>query len=215
MKTIKQFRIEGDKNSPLKAKLFQTEYPELYDYINDAHTKVNRFRADNMTMGCSYGMYRDLTRHILGLKPKHIIEYGPGFTTILLHKISQMVDWKMEVYSYEDDERWFNILNDNGFNPFGTMELVELEVVEKDNIYFCEYKHDLTKHKDVDYVLVDGPGIVVVDGVRRDNINVNLEVLSKSFNKKIQYDIDGRHNTQVYYRRLFENSDESFVNVPM
>lgn len=215
MRTVKQFRVEGEKDGTRPQNKLKNDYPELYEYMHELHSKFNRHKASTMTMGCSYGFYRDIARNIFGEKPKHLIEYGPGFTTLLLHKISEIADWDMKVYSYECDENWFKILKDNGFDPFGTMELVDLEIVEKENIYHCTYKHDLNKHKNVDYVLIDGPGIVTVNGVRKDNINLNLDLLSSSFNKKIRYDIDGRHNTQVYYRRLFEDSDEPFVNVPM
>lgn len=206
-KTVAEYRFEKDNsfNDNLKKsykQIYQEKYPEYFAFIEEFQSKFYEHCSDDMTMGCDYSLYIHLTDHIFRFKPKHLIEYGPGFTTVLLHRISQDIDWGMKVFSYEDDEKWFEILKQNGFDVFGSMELVKMSVEDRDNFYYCTYEHDLEKHREVDYVFIDGPGEVIIDDIRKDNINLNLEKLLNFTGRKIPYLIDGRHHTQQHYKKL-------------
>ena len=206
-KTVREYRLEKDNsfNDNFKKTyrdIYKQWYPKYHEFIEDFQSSFYEMSSDDMTMGCDYSLYITLTEHIFRFKPKHFIEYGPGFTTVLLHRIAQDLNWEMKVYSYEDDERWYSILKQYGFDPFGTLQLVNMNVEERDGFYYCTYEHDLEKHKDVDYVLIDGPGEVIRNGIRKDNINLNLEKLLSHTGRKIPYLIDGRHFTQQHYRVL-------------
>ena len=179
MGTIKEYRLEKDDLTQLNR--YKEHYPEYFEFIDEYQRRFYDRDDTEVTMGTDYGFYFGLTNYILENKPKHIVEYGPGFTTLLMHRIAQDLDYKLEVTSYENDTIWFDRLNEMGCNPFGTMKLAELKIEkETEGIYYCCYDHPMLDHKDVDFVLIDGPGEVIID-------------------------IDGRHETQEFYRTDYES----------
>ena len=213
-KTIGYYRAEkesylSDDGITTHKERLKQEYPQYYSYISSIHDKFDSFPYSEMSTGVDYGFYRYLLNRILYWKPKHIIEYGPGFSTLFLHRIIQDLDWEVKVYSYEELPKWYDILNEHGFNIFGTIELVPLlvddpEPLNRESFYYVTYDHDFEKHKDVDMVIIDGPGWVVHNGVEKRNINLNLEKLYNYTGRKINYIIDGRRETQEHYRKLFK-----------
>lgn len=193
-----------DKDNIEFIEQFKEDFPQYFDFVDSTHRKFYGYDKDIMTMGCSYAIYRNLVRDILHNRPKHIIEYGPGFTTLLFLKVFEDLDYTPEFYSYENDPSFYKILSENGFNPDGIISLVDMKVEVSDEIHFCTYLHDLQKHKDVDYIFIDGPGNVNVDGKVRPNINLNLKELSElGGGKRINYLIDGRSHTRKFYKNYF------------
>ena len=204
METVEQYRAE--KDDAILLNRYKREYPEYFKFIDDYQRKYYNRDITEVTMGTDYGFYYGLTNYILDKRPKHIVEYGPGFTTLLMHRIAQDLDYNLEVTSYENDPIWFDRLNEMGCNPFGTMKLATLKVEkETEDIYYCCYDHPILDHKDVDFVLIDGPGEVIIDKVHKRNINTNLHNFEVHFDKHIDRIIDGRHETQVFYRTDYES----------
>jgi len=198
MKTVEEYRQE--KDDLFQVERYKAEYPVYYSFINDFQKKFYKEDHKTVTMGADYGFYYFLTQHILHKKPKHIVEYGPGFTTVLMHRLSQDLDYDLKVTSYEDTPLWFDRLNDMKCNPFGTMKLVDLKLEkETDNFYYCYYDHSLEDHRDVDFVIIDGPGKVIINDISKTNININLDMMEKSFDREIEHMIDGRHDTNLFY----------------
>lgn len=202
--TLKEYRQEKDdlgQQNKLKAK-----YPAYFKFIKEYQEKFYAEDISIMTMGCTYDVYLDLLNEILGdKKPNHIVEYGPGFTTVFIKRILEDIDRPVKFYSYENDAKYYNYLLEKGFDIQDVVEVVDLEVKEVQDTYHVTYNHDLEKHRDVDFVFIDGPGHITLNGKFKPNVNLNLQILSERFNKNISYTIDGRHQTQVYYRNFFSN----------
>lgn len=195
-----------DKDNKEFVEQFKLEYPAYYEYIDAAQKKFYEYDSREMTMGCSYAIYRNLVTKILRQKPKHIIEYGPGFSTLLMLRVFEDLDYTPEFTSYENDPSFYKMLVDNGFDKNNVIQLVDMEVEDAGDTYNCTYIHDLEKHKDVDFIFIDGPGHVVVNDKKKDNINMNLKVFSEYLgNRYISYFIDGRGKTQKFYREYFSN----------
>lgn len=199
MVSVKEYREEKDETFILER--YKKNHPDYFHFINNFQLPFYDKDSTQVTMGADYGFYNGLTNYILENKPEYIVEYGPGFTTVLLHRIAQDLDYDLKVVSYENDPIWFDRLNKMGCNPFGTMELVDLKIQkETDDLYFCYYDHSPTAHKNVDFVIIDGPGEVIFNGLHKRNINVNVDMMEKTLDREINHIIDGRHETQDYYK---------------
>lgn len=177
---------------------FKKDYPEYYKFIKQAQDKFYTSSVKDITMGVDYGFYHLMARHIIDHKCKHIVEYGPGFTTLLLHRIVQDLDYEVKVYSYEDNKDWFKSNKDNGLDPFNTLELVDMDLEIKGGLLYCTYIHDLEKHRDVDLIIIDGPGPLLVDGISRPPVTTNADLFEKTFDREITTLVEGRHFTQRY-----------------
>ena len=143
---------------------FKKDYPEYYKFIKEAQDKFYSSSVKDITMGVDYGFYHQMARQIIDHKCKHIVEYGPGFTTLLLHRIVQDLDWEAKVYSYEDNKTSISFkpyqkkdgtpafsfgVTRNSANKFG----IGVEMSEAYNLLeFCKfylqelYIHRLTKN---------------------------------------------------------------------
>lgn len=192
-------------------KRYKEKYPEYFNFISEAQEKFYDSSMEELTMGADYGFYLYMTDYIIDHKPKHIIEYGPGFTTLLLHRIVQDIDHKVEVYSYEDNEKWFENNKRLGFDPFGTMELVDMELEVKGGLVYATYIHDVEKHKDVDCIIIDGPGPLEIDGVNRPSVTTNADLLEKTFDREIRTLIEGRHHTQQFMHINYKERTRSIT----
>lgn len=202
---VEQYR--EDKDNINFVEQFKLNYPEYFEYINSIQKKFYNFDSQEMTMGCSYAVYSNLVQSILGNKPKHIVEYGPGFSTLLMLRVFEDLDYTPVLTSYENDPVFYKMLVDNGFDVNNVINLVDMEIEDVDDTYQCTYIHDLERHKDVDFIFIDGPGVVVVNGIRKQNINLNLKEFSKYLGgKRIPYLIDGRKRTHKFYREYFGKS---------
>lgn len=180
--------------------LFAERYPEYSTFIDNFQANYYGSAKEEVTMGGCYGYYTSICRIVLDHHPKHIIEYGPGFSTVLLHRVIQDLDYTPVVTSYESSPFWFNRLKEMNCDPFGSIQLVDLNIVKEENdIVYVEYVHDLEKHRDVDFILLDGPTNSSYEGSSR-NINLNVDRLEKAFDRRIRHTIDGRHETQQYYK---------------
>jgi hypothetical protein len=202
VQTIGEYRKDKDIN----LNKFKSIYPKYYEFIDNFQRKYYNEDSMKFTMGTDFGFYCGIVDYILHNKPKHIVEYGPGFTTVLMHRVSQDLDYELKVTSYENDTMWFDILNKMGCNPFGTMILTDLNFErETEELYYVSYNHPM--HEDVDFILIDGPGQVESpkkNGIKRV-INTNLHNFEVELDRKINHIIDGRHETQVFYKTEYVN----------
>lgn len=203
MSNIKEYRIEKDDLNQYNR--FKEHYPEYCDFITSFQNRFYDYDYSEMTMGADYGFYHGLVNSLVCDKPKHVVEYGPGFTTLLIDKVLSDLGYDYKFTSYENESKWYKILDDIGCNPNQCIELVDSRIVkDADDAYYFEYIHDLDKHRDVDYVIIDGPGEVYVNDIRKDNINVNLDMMEKRFNRSIRHIIDGRKKTRKFYELPFD-----------
>lgn len=183
-------------------------YPSYFNFIKEAQEKYYDRSTSDITMGADYGFYLRMTQLIIDDELKHIVEYGPGFTTLLLHRIIQDLDYKVEVFSYEDNEKWFNNNTKMGVDVFGTMELVDMDIELKDDLLYCKYKHNIAKHKDVDCIIIDGPGPLKLNGKYYPSVTTNAKDYIDTFkDNNISILIEGRHETQQFCRNLRHNNN--------
>lgn len=199
-KTLKEYRLDKETGElfTMYKERYEKKYPQYYEFINKAHNKFNDSSIENVSMGVDYGFYHKMTEEIIYNKCKHIVEYGPGFTTLLLHRIVQDLKYEVKVYSYEDNKNWYESNKNNGLVPFNTIELVDMDLEIKNDLLYCTYIHDLEKHKDVDCIIIDGPGGLQVDGVGFHTITTNADLFEKTFDREILTLVEGRHFTQVF-----------------
>ncbi len=73
---------------------------------------------------------------------------------------------------------------------------MDLEI--KGGLLYCTYIHDLEKHRDVDLIIIDGPGPLLVDGISRPPVTTNADIFEKTFNREIATLVEGRHFTQRF-----------------
>jgi len=190
---------------------FEKDYPEYYKFIKEAQDKLSSSSVFDTSMGVDYGFYHQMARQIIDHNCKHIIEYGPGFTTLLLHRIVQDLDYEVKIYSYEDSEIWFENNKNKGLDPFNNVELVDMDLEIKGGLLYCTYIHDLEKHKDVDCIIIDGPGPLLVDEISRPSVTTNADLLEKTFDREIRTLIEGRHFTQQFMHIPYKERTRSIT----
>ena len=201
MPTFKEYRTHYDER---RYDDWKKQFPKYHDLMEEFHEKFNDIEVTDVSTGATYGWYRKITLFITKFKPKHIIEYGPGFSTYLISNIIKDLDYKVKFTSYEDHPKYYNNVKKNGMDPLNVVELVDYQITVKDNLYYFEYLHDYDKHKDVDCIFVDGPGRLTIYEEFKPNVNLNLEKFIFKLNKPILHAIDGRHDTGVHYQNLYK-----------
>ena len=200
-KTFKEYR----SNYPtINYDDWKKRFPLYHDMMEEFHSKFDDIPKEQVSTGGTYSWYRKIALFITKFKPKHIIEYGPGFSTYLISKVIKDLDYNIKFTSYEDRPQYYNYIKEYGMDPLNVVELVDYQITVKDDLYYFEYLHDYEKHKDVDCIFIDGPGKLTVYDKYKPNINLNLEKFIRKLNKPILHTIDGRHDTAVYYKRLYK-----------
>lgn len=210
---LKEYRLDKEETELyiMYKERYKKEYPEYYEFLNESHNIFSESDIGNITMGTDYGFYHQMTNEIIHNKRKHIVEYGPGFTTLLLHRIVQDLDYEVKVFSYEDNKKFYESNKNNGLNPFNTIELVDMDLEIKNELLYCTYLHDLEKHKNVDCVIIDGPGPLRVNDVGYRTITTNADLFEKTFDREISTLIEGRHYSQVFMRTHYKQRQRNIT----
>jgi|TARA_R100000030_G_scaffold91157_1_gene76101 hypothetical protein len=213
---IKEYR-ETENNKSGGTELFMSEYPLYCQYMLDIHEQYGHldYHGPN-PVGAHFKFYHSQVKKILEQKLQHVIEYGAGFTTLLLHKIKHTVDWNFEYYSYENIKVYYDRLKELGFDPDNCMEYVECYTDDKTEPDWNSviYKHDLEKHKNVDLVIIDGPGkffdgpdgVMLTTSWKTDTMGTtgNYKILADYVGRDFDLSIDGRPGVREYYTQYFK-----------
>ena len=163
---------------------FQLNFSKYYDLWYDGYWK-SKFTG----VGMAVALY--LTGYIHSKRPKYIVEYGSGVTTLLMSTILKDLNYGGSIISFEDNKKYYSLGKDSGFYINSNVYLVDVTI---DNDQTCYYNHDMSLIKDVDFVLDDGP---------------NMVKLKEHFKTNFSFLIDGRIQQQRYYKSLFGDKVES------
>ena len=219
--------FKNDPFSSLKDK-YSNYYDFLHSFNGDYNLEKRRSGGEIQGLaGCDDADYRYFVEYIDTKRPKHIVEYGSGWSTLLIDRVITDLDYGAEFISFEDDEYWYNHIKEYNFDinnrvnlvpveksyPNGKVEwdedgnkLPPVQLLSKEIGYgpWVTYVHDFKKIKDVDWVIIDGPYLQNYGDTDDDAANgtLNLEVLLNKFGGPMDVWIDGRLGTQEYYRAL-------------
>ena len=114
------------------------------------------------------GMFSDyrffhLYKHIMRLRPKSVIEYGSGSSTVFISELLKYIHMesglKAKVVSYEQSEHFYDLLQENFPNElreYGEIILAPLQLQRFGDYRGLSYKIDKYP-KAADLVYIDGP----------------------------------------------------------
>lgn len=174
---------------------FQVNFSKYYDLWYDGYWK-SKFTG----VGMAVALY--LTGYIHTKKPKHIVEYGSGVTTLIMSTILKDLNYGGSVVSFEDNKKYYNLGKNSGFYINSDVHLVD---VKTNGNQTCYYNHNMNLIKNVDFVLDDGPDIAKYNC----NASTNMVKLKEHLNTNFSFLIDGRIQQQRYYKSLFGDKVES------
>ena len=159
------------------------------------------------SVGMTISLY--LTAYIIDKKPKNIIEYGSGFTTLLISTLLEDLNYGGSLITFEDSEDFYKMTESIGFyekiNGDSRVELVPLKFENILDKKCCYYDYDLNKIESVDFVLDDGPDLLKHSA----NVASSMLKLKEHFNSYFEYIIDGRIGTTEFYKNIYPNTAKS------
>jgi len=156
--------------------------------------KVNANDKNYLPTGQSAGDYSEILQYIEEHKPKCIVEYGSGFSTMLIQEKIDELKLDTKFFSFEDNKHYYDVIKDN----IESTQAVKLVPYERDNKNpnLGRYSHTYHGMKDVDFVIIDGPDV----GRYGVDATTNATDLKKKYPKnKIKVFIQGRKQTQKWY----------------
>lgn len=181
-------------------------------YLNQitAFQKEHSEKGYNVSTGIDNEDYRLLYDYIIEHKPKHIVEYGSGYSTWFLYNVINDLNLNTKLTSYENDTVFYNYIIDNFSFLKNTVNLVDIGCVDTvvckhrvlaQEYTSCRFLHSYKDIEEVDFVIIDGPGY---SGSPYCNceITLNWEDLSKHFKRDIKCWIDGRNCCRDYYKEI-------------
>ncbi len=208
------------------------KYPKYYDFkqsFNDGYNQLKderKHKGQGMA-GCDHEDYVYFIEYINEKRPKHIVEYGSGWSTMIIDKVITDLDYGAEFISFEEDEYWYNHIKEYNFDVNDRVNLVPIEksypngkaewdvngqrlpsikLISKklSNGPWVTYIHDFEKIEDVDWVILDGPYLHNYGDFEGDTANgtLNLELLLNKFGGPMDVWIDQRFGTQEYYNAI-------------
>lgn len=170
------------------------EYLRHHNLYNDIQNQKN----GTGVCGCHYWDYVLLHKYILEKKPKTIIEFGSGTTTIVMAKAMLSAGYKGLIISYDNDYDWNSraILSTPGYlRLMISYRYSKAELQTWNGIQGVCYQSDLYTELNPDLVFCDGPPLEFPypDGKRYPNLD--LLKLIESTEKPLDALIDGRIET--------------------
>lgn len=142
--------IEQNQRELLKANMF-------HDVIVDSEwLKYKNFLVGGAAIdyACSYTLFRVLSQ----MKPQHILEFGLGQSSKLIHQYASF--FGIPAVTIEHSEEWISFFKNHVGNQYGiNIEIAELEDVVYKGEVTLSYKgiQETLKGKKFDFVFVDGP----------------------------------------------------------
>lgn len=146
------------------------------------------------------GKYVNAIKHIVEHKPKFIVEYGGGQSTLMITELVNYLDYGGKVIGYENDESFYNQHIEMGWNKHNNIKLVDVVQFAKGNLSYVRYNHPMEDIKGVDFVIIDGPNLEEFEPFPYST--TNLEDIVEHLGYEIFYFIDGRLGTKRYYDEL-------------
>ena len=160
------------------------------------------------TLVSNDGKYFSAIHHIIINKPKLILEYGGGRSTLILSTLLEELNYGGKLVSFEDNKEYYDYHNSNGSNKYNNIVYVEDTTMDTDEEVSIErngipgtrftYIHDLEPYKDVEFIIIDGPD----ERITNTAITTNLELFVDYLGKEIPYFLDGRRGGVDYYKNV-------------
>ena len=155
---------------------------------------INADEKNIIPTGQSPEDYEEILSYIEKHKPKCIVEYGSGFSTMLIKQKIDELELDTKFFSFEDNKHYYDIIQEH-IPCTETMELVPFSR-DKEHPNLGRYIHTYGGMEDVDFVIIDGPDV----GRYGIHATTNAVDLKKKFPKnKIKVFIQGRKVTQEWY----------------
>lgn len=164
--------------------------------------KVNANDKNYLPTGQSVDDYSEILQYIEKHKPKCIVEYGSGFSTMLIQEKIDELKLDTKFFSFEDNKHYYDVIKDT----IESTQAVKLVPYERDNKNpnIGRYSHTYHGMKDVDFVIIDGPDV----GRYNIDATTNAADLKKKYPKnKIKVFIQGRISTQKWYGFKSKNNN--------
>lgn len=150
-----------------------------------------------------FDKYKPAFDYIIENRPMHIVEYGGGESTYLINQLLDELNYGGKVTAYEDNPKFYNFSNKQGWNTKNSIKLVNIEVISPEAV-IIRYIHPLKDVQDVDFFIVDGPDYdsYILDNGKRSSAIDNLHLIMTRFNKTIPFWIEGRSGQVNFMRNL-------------
>lgn len=153
----KQDKILRSQDNILRLQT-ETLYAQRFNNtIIDSHwLKYRSFSPGGWAV--DYGLLYTLYRVLNGIKPKHILEFGLGQSSKMVHQYANY--YQIEAVTCEHDNQWISFFNEGRDGDYNiTIQKTELETITYKGMETLTYK-DINKfmgEKKFDFILVDGP----------------------------------------------------------
>jgi|TARA_B110000240_G_scaffold174738_1_gene201424 lactate dehydrogenase-like 2-hydroxyacid dehydrogenase len=161
---------------------------ETFEFLRKS-TNYNLYKS---LLG-SDGKYFSAIHHIIINKPKLILEYGGGRSTLILSTLLEELNYGGKIVAFEENKKFYDYHNSDGSNKYNNIVYVEDAIVDGK---FFTYTHDLEPYKDVEFIIIDGPD----ERVTKTGVTLNLELFVDYIGKEIPYFMDGRGENIIYYK---------------
>ena len=151
------------------------------------------------------GKYVSAIKYIIENKPKFIVEYGAGASTLLLTELVNYLDYGGKVVAYENNEHYYNYAIERGHNKYNNIKLVDVVEDTFDggtkyhNVSGVRYVHPMEDIEGVDFVVLDGPDLKPELWKNNPDTTFNLMDIINHIGYEIPFFIDGRIGTRNFY----------------
>jgi len=147
------------------------------------------------------GKYFSAIHHIIINKPKLILEYGGGHSTLIISILLGELNYGGKVVSFEDNKEYYDYHNSNGSNKYNNIVYVEDTTIVRNKLTEYStftYVHELEPYRDVEFIILDGPD----ERITNTGVTLNLELFVDYLGKEIPYFMDGRGGCVHYYKNV-------------
>lgn len=168
---------------------------------------LRKLLVTSASTGAQYRDYLTLYSYVRKHKPKEVLEFGPGITTLFIAQALKENGFG-RVTAIENQEKYFYETADTipeALSPFIDLRLSKT----------CEYRHGAfisegyarIPDRPYDFVWVDGP---TVDGKAAFNIDL-IEIVKRG--NKVVAMVDGRRSSVFMYSLFFGKENVSFNRI--
>tara|TARA_A100001515_G_scaffold136457_1_gene128227 strand:- start:2509 stop:3057 length:549 start_codon:yes stop_codon:yes gene_type:complete len=143
------------------------------------------------------GKYINAIKYIMENKPKVIVEYGGGKSTLMITELVNYLDYGGKVIAYESGESFYKKHIESGWNKYNNINLVEMEETIEYEIPGIRYVHPMEDIQGVDFVIIDGPDLHSFSSDPATTFNL-MDIVNH-LGYEVPYFIDGRKFTRNFY----------------